>query len=137
MCTGCGRKCAVKAEADQVNYGFDIGPIIEPGAVQAESGDGQEIDLGEEMINFKHPTDIDESIVVDPDASQEELKKALKMKYGRHILELMAEFNRDRKKGKLPSEARKILKDWFNNHSYWPYPTVSRTLHISGLPSDS
>lgn len=86
--------------------------------------------------NLQNPTDVDESVVVDPDASDEELKKMLMKKYGRHIGGLKAEFNRVRKKGKLPSGSRQILKDWFNRHSYWPYPSVripSVTSPISSL----
>ena len=94
----------------------------------------QDSDL-QEMLekNLPNPRDVDESIVVDPNASEEELKKLLRKKYGRHLGGLKAEFNRVRKKGKLPSESRQILKDWFNQHSYWPYPSV-RTPSVSSPP---
>lgn len=116
------------------NYGFDIGPI--DGAQ-----DSDELDmLGDEALMYSYG-DVDESIVVDPTAPEEELRKMLMMKYGRHIGGLKAEFNRVRKKGKLPSNARSILKDWFNRHSYWPYPSVRLTKSltkssISLIPSE-
>lgn len=87
--------------------------------------------LGEE--NLMYTADIDESIVIDPDAADEELKKMLRLKYGKHIAGLKAEFNRVRKKGKLPTNARQILKDWFSRHSYWPYPSV-RSYSTCTLP---
>ncbi len=115
--------CAAKPEEED-NYGFDIGP--RQGAAQDCK---EKVVLAEEdqtIAAVQHdPTDIDESIVVDPDAPEEELKKVLMRKYGRHIGGLKAEFNRVRKKGKLPDGARRILKQWFNHHSHWPYPSVS------------
>ena len=76
-----------------------------------------------------------EDIVIDPNASEEELKRTLQKRYGRYIGGLKAEFNRVRKKGKLPGSARRILKDWFNSHSFWPYPSVrtSIILHLTLL----
>lgn len=69
-----------------------------------------------------------DSIVIDPNATEEELKKMLQKRYGRYIGGLKAEFNRVRKKGKLPVSARRILKDWFNSHSFWPYPSVRTSI---------
>ena len=88
------------------------------------------MDVGKEMEDIEKLTkeyaydDIDESIVIDPTLPDADLKKLLRKKYGRHIGALKAEFGRVKKKGKLPSQARSILKEWFNHHSYWPYPTV-------------
>ncbi|KAG0601434.1 hypothetical protein M758_11G110600 [Ceratodon purpureus] len=104
------------------SYGYEIAPGMD--ATQ----DIDEREMLEE--NLLSRIDVDESIVVDPDASDEELKKALVKKYGRHIEGLNAEFNRVRKKGKLPSESRQILKDWFNDHTYWPYPSEIEKAHL-------
>ncbi|GFH07177.1 uncharacterized protein HaLaN_01938 [Haematococcus lacustris] len=35
------------------------------------------------------------------------------------------EFSCKRSKGKLPDEAIEQLKQWWQQHSYWPYPTAS------------
>ncbi|KAG0585104.1 hypothetical protein KC19_3G258500 [Ceratodon purpureus] len=107
------------------SYGYEIAPGMD--ATQ----DIDEREMLEE--NLLSRIDVDESIVVDPDASDEELKKALAKKYGRHIEGLKAEFNRVRKKGKLPSESRQILKDWFNDHSYWPYPSEMEKAYLQRL----
>lgn len=86
-----------------------------------------------DIANIMYPLDVDESIVIDATASDAEIKKLLQKKYGRHIGNLKAEFLRVRKKGKLPSNARHILKNWFNHHAHWPYPSV-RAAQFSSIP---
>lgn len=116
-------ECAAKPEEDD-GFGIDMKSRHE-----AQNSDVSSPELNNpSRENSKHyPTDIDESIVVDPDALEEDLKKMLMKKFGRHISGLTAEFNRVRKKGKLPDAARRILKDWFNDHCHWPYPSVLPT----------
>nr|PNR31862.1 hypothetical protein PHYPA_025985 [Physcomitrium patens] len=121
----CGHYVETTPDEDD-NNGFDIGPM----EYGAQASDDLYLPADE---NLMYPLDIDESVVVDPMASDEEIKKALRKKYGRHIGELKAEFNRVRKKGKLPSSARSILKDWFNRHSYWPYPSEMEKQYLQKL----
>nr|PNR33917.1 hypothetical protein PHYPA_023733 [Physcomitrium patens] len=110
---------------EEDNFGSDIG-------TKDMSQDLNDLEiLGEE--NLMYTADIDESIVIDPDAADEELKKMLRLKYGKHIAGLKAEFNRVRKKGKLPTNARQILKDWFSRHSYWPYPSEMEKAYLQRL----
>jgi hypothetical protein len=95
--------------------------------------ENDELERMKEDQSMLYPyNDIDESIVIDASLPDDELRKKLMQKFGRHIGGLKAEFNRVRKKGKLPSQARNVLKDWFNRHSYWPYPSVS-TLSLQGV----
>jgi len=58
-------------------------------------------------------------------SSQEQnLKGMLMRKYSAHLSNLRKEFLKNRKKGKLPKDARTTLLDWWNHHYRWPYPTV-------------
>ncbi|OVA03136.1 Homeobox domain [Macleaya cordata] len=51
------------------------------------------------------------------------LKDLLLHKYNGYLCNLRTEFNKKRKKGKLPRDARITLLDWWKSHSRWPYPT--------------
>ncbi|KAJ6888751.1 homeobox protein knotted-1-like 2 [Populus alba x Populus x berolinensis] len=52
-----------------------------------------------------------------------ELKDKLLRKYSGYISTLKHAFSKQKKKGKLPKEARQILLNWWNVHNKWPYPT--------------
>ncbi|XP_068658618.1 homeobox protein knotted-1-like 1 isoform X2 [Aristolochia californica] len=54
----------------------------------------------------------------------QELKEMLMCKYSGYLSSLRKEFLKRRKKGKLPSDARVTLQNWWNTHYRWPYPTV-------------
>ncbi|KAL0412910.1 UNVERIFIED_CONTAM: Homeobox protein knotted-1-like 1 [Sesamum radiatum] len=53
-----------------------------------------------------------------------ELKEMLMRKYRGYLSSLRKEFLKERKKGKLPKDARVALLEWWNEHYKWPYPTV-------------
>lgn len=53
-----------------------------------------------------------------------ELKDKLLRKYSGYISTLKHAFSKQKKKGKLPKEARQILLNWWSIHNKWPYPTV-------------
>ncbi|XP_073396989.1 homeobox protein knotted-1-like LET6 [Physcomitrium patens] len=97
----CGH-CVETTPDEDSNYELDIG--IEEHGTQ----EGDELCMSDKL---KFLVDIDETVVVDPMASDEKVKKAMRKKYGCHIGELKAEFNRVRKKGKLSTSALTILKD--------------------------
>ena len=56
-------------------------------------------------------------------------------RYAFQILSLNNEIAGRRKKGKLPTDATAILKDWWQKNLVWPYPSVSPSLmcHITSL----
>ncbi|GFH28965.1 homeobox domain-containing protein, partial [Haematococcus lacustris] len=54
----------------------------------------------------------------------EHLGNALKRQYADRLSALQEEFNCKRSKGKLPDEAIEQLKQWWQQHPYWPYPTA-------------
>ena len=119
----CAAHCAAAPDEDD-NYGFDIGSMEDLGG-----------HLDRDLVTHGNmsliPTGVDEDVVVNPMAPDDELKKMLRRKYGRYIGGLKAEFLRVRKKGKLPPSARQILKDWFNRHAFWPYPSVRSKVCMS------
>jgi len=41
------------------------------------------------------------------------------------IEDVREEILRKRRAGKLPGDTTSILKEWWQQHSKWPYPTVS------------
>ena len=64
-----------------------------------------------------------------------ELKDKLLRKYSGYISTLKHAFSKQKKKGKLPKEARQILLNWWNLHNKWPYPTVITSLMRSEYPN--
>lgn len=54
---------------------------------------------------------------------QRELKRELKQNYASELKNVRHEIIRKRRAGKLPENTTTVLKDWWNAHSKWPYPT--------------
>lgn len=52
-----------------------------------------------------------------------EMKARLKRKYTYEILTLNNEISGRKKKGKLPSDATTVLKEWWTSNLVWPYPS--------------
>ncbi|KAF9669851.1 hypothetical protein SADUNF_Sadunf13G0007500 [Salix dunnii] len=79
-------------------------------------------------------SEIPESLGIHP--SDQNLKGVLLSKYSGHLSNLRKEFLKQRKKGKLPKDAKTMLLDWWNHHYRWPYPTEeekAKLSEISGL----
>ncbi|CAN4083730.1 unnamed protein product [Withania somnifera] len=68
---------------------------------------------------------------IDPQAEDRELKGQLLRKYSGYLGSLKQEFMKNRKKGKLPKEARQQLLDWWTRHYKWPYPSESQKLALA------
>lgn len=62
-----------------------------------------------------------------------ELKDNLLRRYSGYITSLKHEFSKNKKKERLPKEAKQILLAWWNIHFKWPYPTVIK--HLFFQPS--
>lgn len=45
------------------------------------------------------------------------------------IEDVREEILRKRRAGKLPGDTTTVLKNWWQQHSKWPYPTVSKEKH--------
>lgn len=54
---------------------------------------------------------------------EQHLRDHLKRKYSSEIKNLRAEFQRKKKKGKLPNTATDKLRMWWKDHLMWPYPS--------------
>lgn len=61
----------------------------------------------------------------------QELKDMLLRRFGGRISSLKQEFNKKKKKGKLPNEARQTLLEWWNSHYKWPYPTEGDKISLA------
>ncbi|KAL0348115.1 UNVERIFIED_CONTAM: Homeobox protein knotted-1-like 10 [Sesamum angustifolium] len=57
----------------------------------------------------------------------------LMRKYRGYLSSLRKEFLKERKKGKLPKDARVALLDWWNEHYNWPYPTEEEKNWLSDV----
>ncbi|CAL0320941.1 unnamed protein product [Lupinus luteus] len=66
-------------------------------------------------------------------SDDKELKEMLLRKYSGYLSSLRKEFLKERKKGKLPKDARMALMDWWNTHYRWPYPTEEEKLKLSEM----
>ncbi|WJX35490.1 hypothetical protein P8452_23477 [Trifolium repens] len=65
-----------------------------------------------------------------------ELKHELKQGYKEKIVDIREEILRKRRAGKLPGDTTSVLKDWWQSHSKWPYPTEedkARLVQETGL----
>ncbi|KAI5566259.1 hypothetical protein POPTR_013G008600v4 [Populus trichocarpa] len=66
-------------------------------------------------------------------SSDQNLKGVLLSKYSGHLSSLRKEFLKQRKKGKLPKDAKTLLLDWWNHHYRWPYPTEEEKAKLSEI----
>ncbi|KAG7031775.1 hypothetical protein SDJN02_05816, partial [Cucurbita argyrosperma subsp. argyrosperma] len=68
------------------------------------------------------PTETERSLM---ERVRQELKHELKAGYKEKIVDIREEILRKRRAGKLPGDTTSVLKQWWQSHSKWPYPTVS------------
>ncbi|KAG6750390.1 hypothetical protein POTOM_044880 [Populus tomentosa] len=66
-------------------------------------------------------------------SSDQNLKGVLLSKYSGHLSNLRKEFLKQRKKGKLPKDAKTLLLDWWTHHYRWPYPTEEEKAKLSEI----
>jgi len=67
---------------------------------------------------------------------RQELKIELKQGFKSRIEDVREEILRKRRAGKLPGDTTSILKQWWQQHSKWPYPTEddkARLVEETGL----
>jgi hypothetical protein len=101
------------------------------GATMSEDEDeppimeGTMVDMGSEahdMMGFGPllPTDSERSLM---ERVRQELKIELKQGFKSRIEDVREEILRKRRAGKLPGDTTSILKQWWQQHAKWPYPT--------------
>lgn len=85
-----------------------------------QSGGG--IDGSHDMMGFGPllPTESERSLM---ERVRQELKIELKQGFRSKIEDVREEILRKRRAGKLPGDTTSVLKDWWQNHAKWPYPT--------------
>uniref|UniRef100_A0ACD5TTW3 Uncharacterized protein n=1 Tax=Avena sativa TaxID=4498 RepID=A0ACD5TTW3_AVESA len=90
-------------------------PIMEAAAMEMSSN-------GHDMMGFGPlvPTDTERSLM---ERVRQELKIELKQGFKSRIGDVREEILRKRRAGKLPGDTTTILKQWWQEHAKWPYPT--------------
>ncbi|CAH1415588.1 homeobox protein knotted-1-like 7 [Lactuca sativa] len=80
------------------------------------------MDGGHDMMGFGPllPTESERSLM---ERVRQELKIELKQGFRSKIEDVREEILRKRRAGKLPGDTTSVLKDWWQQHSKWPYPT--------------
>ncbi|XP_020094469.1 homeobox protein knotted-1-like 3 isoform X1 [Ananas comosus] len=107
------------------------GATLEEGSGATMSDDEDELQMdgaldismdGHDMMGFGPllPTDSERSLM---ERVRQELKIELKQGFKSRIEDVREEILRKRRAGKLPGDTTTILKQWWQQHSKWPYPT--------------
>ncbi|XP_068634144.1 homeobox protein HD1-like [Aristolochia californica] len=81
-----------------------------------DSGDGQDLMGFGPLL----PTESERSLM---ERVRQELKVELKQGFRSRIEDVREEILRKRRAGKLPGDTTSLLKNWWEQHSKWPYPT--------------
>ncbi|KAK4365300.1 hypothetical protein RND71_016658 [Anisodus tanguticus] len=71
-------------------------------------------------MGFGLPTESERSLM---ERVRQELKIELKQGFRSRIEDVREEILRKRRAGKLPGDTTTVLKNWWQQHSKWPYPT--------------
>ncbi|KAH1115580.1 hypothetical protein J1N35_008958 [Gossypium stocksii] len=77
---------------------------------------------GHDLMGFGPllPTESERSLM---ERVRQELKIELKQGFKSRIEDVREEILRKRRAGKLPGDTTTVLKNWWQQHSKWPYPT--------------
>ncbi|RZC31159.1 Homeobox protein knotted-1-like 7 isoform C [Glycine soja] len=107
------------------------------GATMSDDEDDLQMDFsldqssaeGHDMMGFGPllPTESERSLM---ERVRQELKIELKQGFKSRIEDVREEILRKRRAGKLPGDTTSVLKNWWQQHAKWPYPTVSDHLLI-------
>ncbi|KAK1356674.1 hypothetical protein POM88_049930 [Heracleum sosnowskyi] len=117
----------------QLQKAFVIGVTLGEGtgATMSEDEDDLQADFSldqsgndvHDMMGFGPllPTESERSLM---ERVRQELKIELKHGFRSKLEDVREEILRKRRAGKLPGDTTSELKDWWQQHSKWPYPTV-------------
>ncbi|XP_010533731.1 PREDICTED: homeobox protein HD1 [Tarenaya hassleriana] len=88
----------------------------------SENSGGGGGDIGHDMMGFGPllPTESERSLM---ERVRQELKIELKQGFKSRIEDVREEILRKRRAGKLPGDTTTVLKNWWQLHAKWPYPT--------------
>ncbi|KAF8081008.1 hypothetical protein N665_0910s0009 [Sinapis alba] len=86
------------------------------------SSDNSNLSGNHDMMGFGPllPTELERSLM---ERVRQELKLELKQGFKSRIEDVREEIMRKRRAGKLPGDTTTILKNWWQQHCKWPYPT--------------
>ncbi|CAI9771759.1 unnamed protein product [Fraxinus pennsylvanica] len=114
----------------QILTGTTLGEGAGTGATMSDDEDELQMDFsldqsgadGHDLMGFGPliPTESERSLM---ERVRQELKIELKQGFKSKIEDVREEILRKRRAGKLPGDTTTVLKDWWQQHSKWPYPT--------------
>ncbi|XP_019445100.1 PREDICTED: homeobox protein HD1-like [Lupinus angustifolius] len=78
------------------------------------------LDDSHDIMGFGLPTESERSLM---ERVRQELKIDLKQGFKSKIEDVREEIMRKRRAGKLPGDTTSVLKNWWQQHANWPYPT--------------
>ncbi|CAI9300096.1 unnamed protein product [Lactuca saligna] len=113
-----------------VKYKSDLARPFDEATVFIRNIKTQLRNLCKDVCTFSSEEDLNGG-ETDSTLMSQELKDTLIRKFGGRISSLKQEFNKKKKKGKLPNEARQTLLDWWNSHIKWPYPTEGDKISLA------
>ncbi|CAN6480981.1 unnamed protein product [Victoria cruziana] len=99
------------------------------GATMSDDEDDMQLDYGldagsdgQDLMGFGPllPTESERTLM---ERVRQELKIELKEGFKTRIEDIREEIMRKRRAGKLPGDTTSVLKQWWQQHSKWPYPT--------------
>ncbi|XP_031494558.1 homeobox protein HD1-like [Nymphaea colorata] len=99
------------------------------GATMSDDEDDMQLDYaldagadGQDLMGFGPllPTESERTLM---ERVRQELKVELKEGFKSRIEDIREEIMRKRRAGKLPGDTTSVLKQWWQQHSKWPYPT--------------
>ncbi|PKA60417.1 Homeobox protein knotted-1-like 3 [Apostasia shenzhenica] len=99
------------------------------GATMSDEEDDHQMDCpldpmmdGHDLMGFGPllPTESERSLM---ERVRQELKLELKQGFRSRIEDVREEILRKRRAGKLPGDTTSVLKQWWQQHAKWPYPT--------------
>ncbi|KAJ6714547.1 HOMEOBOX PROTEIN TRANSCRIPTION FACTORS [Salix viminalis] len=103
------------------------------GATMSDDEDDLQMDFsldqssadGHDMMGFGPllPTESERSLM---ERVRQELKIELKQGFKSRIEDVREEILRKRRAGKLPGDTTSVLKNWWQQHSKWPYPNYDK-----------
>ncbi|KAG6774966.1 hypothetical protein POTOM_018384 [Populus tomentosa] len=111
---------------------FDYGSVAEGTSMVNKNAD-EPAGTSEEELSCGEVEASESQETTGVSSQEQNLKGMLMRKYSGHLSNLRKEFLKNRKKGKLPKDARTTLLDWWNHHYRWPYPTEEEKAKLSEI----
>ncbi|GAB4856947.1 Homeobox protein HD-1 [Ancistrocladus abbreviatus] len=111
-----GTGATMSDDEDEMQFDYSLDQAAAAAAAAAAGADMHD------MLGFGPllPTESERTLM---ERVRHELKLELKQGFKSRIEDVREEILRKRRAGKLPGDTTSVLKEWWQQHSKWPYPT--------------